>query len=65
MWAFKSLVGEIRIIIEDNASDSALIIAYIVRERLEKRKQNYFVSDSAPVNKAAVHEFIGHDGNRS
>ncbi len=48
-----------------SASDLASLIADLVPERLDKRKPNYFVSDSAPVNKAAVRALMGDEGDES
>eukprot|EP00171_Calliarthron_tuberculosum_P023086 IDg23086t1 len=39
------------------------IITQVVRERLGGRIPDYFVSDSAPVNKAAVRQFMNDEGD--
>ena len=58
-------LGNIKMKTGHSESDLTSIIADIVRERLDKRKPNYFVSDSAPVSKAAVRAFMGDEGDKS
>ncbi len=45
----------------NSSNDIQLIIGQMVQERIDGRSSSYFVSDSVPVNKAAVRTFEGCD----
>ena len=58
-------IGNFKVSTSHFASDIAGIISEVIRDRIGSRKPSYFVTDSAPISKAAVRIFMGDSGYES